>query len=214
MKKPVSASEFAASHIRQAILRNELKPNSRIQQHALAAELGLSHVPLREAIQKLVAEGFLTTHARRGAFVMPLCERDAGEIFDLRIILESDILKNSIPNLTAEQLHELKKICTRGDGISDIIEYGEFNTTFHTALYAGVEKPRQIDIIKSLWNNASRYSSILRIGGRHFRQSQAEHRAMTELASKGDVMGAAEILKKHLSSASEEIIAIMQENRN
>ncbi len=212
MKKPVSASEFAASYIRKAILRNELKPNSRIQQHALAAELGLSHVPLREAIQKLVAEGFLTTQARRGAFVMPLSELDAKEIFDLRIILEIDILKNSIPNLTTIQLKELNEICTRGDKITDIIQ--TLNNQFHLALYAGAVKPRQIDMIKSLWNNASRYLSILRIDGNYFIQSQAEHQAMADLASRGDVNGACNVLEKHLLSASNEIITIMQENRD
>ncbi len=55
----VSASEFAAAQIRKSILEGALEPGARIQQHALALELGVSHVPLREAIQKLEAEGNL-----------------------------------------------------------------------------------------------------------------------------------------------------------
>jgi len=74
---PVSASEFAAIQIRKSILDGTLEPGARIAQHALASELGVSHVPLREAIQRLEAEGFLAVHPRRGAFVMPLSVEDA-----------------------------------------------------------------------------------------------------------------------------------------
>ncbi|MBL4601164.1 MAG: GntR family transcriptional regulator [Emcibacteraceae bacterium] len=214
MAEPVSASEFAASYIRDAILRNELKPNSRIQQHALAAELGVSHVPLREAIQMLVAEGFLTTPARRGAFVTPLSEEHVREIFNLRIVLELDMLKNSIPNLTPEQLSGLNDICDGENEVSDIIQYGDFNAKFHLALYGGATRPRQIFLIKSLWNNALRYSTLLRIDGNHFTQSQAEHRAMVDYACKGDIDGACGILEEHLSFALNRIVSIMQENHD
>lgn len=209
-RKPISASEFVASHIRQAILSNELTPNSRIPQHALAAELGVSHVPLREAIQKLVAEGFLTSHPRRGAFVMPLSRDDVKEIFDLRLVLEVDVLKNSIPNLEPEQLKALRNICAKADNVTNIIKYGELNKQFHIALYAGAIRPRQMEIIQSLWSNAARYSSLLRINGEHFEQSQHEHGKMIEFAAQGDIEGAINILSNHLMLASEEIIAIMQ----
>ena len=78
----------------------------------------------------------------------------------------------------------------------------------------GATRPRQIDLIKSLWNNALRYSTLLRIDGNHFRQSQAEHRAMVDYACKGDIDGACGVLKEHLSLALNKIVSIMQENHD
>ena len=210
MSEPVSASDFVAAHIRQSILNNELKPGSQIKQHKLAAELGVSHVPLREAIQKLEAEGFLTRHPRRGAFVRPLSANDVKEIFDLRIILETDILKKSIPNLDSEQIQLAQVICAKADQVKDIIEYGEINNQFHLALYSGINRPRQISLIKDLWKNKSRYSIILRFKGNHFERSQATHWDILKAASKGDVELACRVLENHISTAAENILAIMK----
>jgi len=131
---PVSASEFAAIQIRKSILDGTLEPGARIAQHALASEFGVSHVPLREAIQRLEAEGFLAVHPRRGAFVMPLSVEDASEIFELRATLEVKALRASMAALTSEQLQIAREICAAGDGVTDVVSYGELNVQFHRAL--------------------------------------------------------------------------------
>lgn len=213
MSRPVSASEFVVTHIRQSILKNELKPGSQIKQHALAAELGVSHVPLREAIKKLEAEGFLTLHPRRGAFVRPLTIDDVEEVFDLRIILETDALRRSIPELNAEQLESAQEICSEADEVKDTIRYGGLNDQFHSALYIGAARPLQQDMILSLWRNAARYSSLLRLVGEHFEQSQVEHWEMTKAASDNNVEKACEILQHHLTSAVNAIVSIMRKEK-
>jgi len=210
MRKPTSASEFAAQEIRKAILNGELKPEERIQQHALAAELGVSHVPLREAIQKLEMEGFLELHPRRGAFVMPLNEDDVTDIFYLRKLLESDALETSIHHIDSERLKVISAICESADEVKDIIHYGELNTQFHRAIYSSAGRPRQLNIIEGLWKNAARYSSLLRLNGQHFEQSQSEHWALVKAISRGDVEEACSILDNHLTSALDEILSLMK----
>ena len=163
MTSPVSASEFAAIQIRKSILDGTLEPGARIQQHALASELGVSHVPLREAIQRLEAEGFLAVHPRRGAFVMPLSVEDAREIFELRATLEVKALRASMAALTSEQLQIAREICAAGDGITDVVSYGELNVQFHRAVYAGAGRPRLQAMIETLWSNAARYSMLLQL---------------------------------------------------
>ena len=209
MTSPVSASEFAAIQIRKSILEGALEPGARIQQHALASELGVSHVPLREAIQRLEAEGFLAVHPRRGAFVMPLSLEDAREIFDLRATLEVKALRASIPALTSEQLQIARETCVASDGVTDVVRYGELNVQFHRALYAGTCRPRLQAMIETLWSNAARYSMLLRFRGDHFERSQSEHWDLVEAAVNGDVERACATLEDHIAAAAQKIAEIM-----
>lgn len=212
MTAPVSASEFAAVQIRRAILEGTLEPGARIQQHALASEFGVSHVPLREAIQRLEAEGFLAVHPRRGAFVMPLSIDDAREIFDLRATLETKALRASIPGLTSEQLQIARETCSAADQVTDLVRYGELNVQFHRALYSGVHRPRLQSLIETLWSNAARYSMLLRFKGDHFEQSQIDHWDLFEAALHRDVERACNTLTDHIAMASRKIIEIMTDD--
>jgi DNA-binding GntR family transcriptional regulator len=209
MASPVSASEFAAIQIRRSILEGTLLPGARIAQHALASELGVSHVPLREAIQRLEAEGFLAVHPRRGAFVMPLSIEDAREIFDLRAMLEVKALRASIPLLTSEQLQIAREACAAGDGVTDVVRYGELNVQLHRALYAGAGRPRLQAMIETLWSNAARYSMLLRFKGDHFERSQSEHWDLVEAAVNRDAARACATLQDHIAAASRKITEIM-----
>jgi DNA-binding GntR family transcriptional regulator len=210
---PVSASEFAAIQIRTSILDGTLAPGARIAQHALAYEFGVSHVPLREAIQRLEAEGFLAVHPRRGAFVMPLSVEDACEIFELRATLEIKALRASIPALTSEQLQIVRETCAAGDGVTDLVRYGELNAQFHRALYAGAGRPRLQAMIEALWGNAARYSMLLRFRGNHFERSQSEHWDLVEAAVTCDVERACATLKVHIAAASEKIVELMRRDQ-
>lgn len=212
MTAPVSASEFAAMQIRKSILEGTLEPGARIQQHALASEFGVSHVPLREAIQKLEAEGFLAIHPRRGAFVMPLSRDDAREIFDLRVTLETKALRASIPHLTSEQLQIVWETCAAADNVTDVVRYGELNVRFHRALFAGADQQRLQHIIETLWGNAARYSMLLRFKGGHFQQSQIDHWDLVEAAVHRDVERAGAILTDHIVTAARKILKIMSED--
>jgi DNA-binding GntR family transcriptional regulator len=207
----ISASEFAANKIRKSILDGVLEPGARIQQHALASELGVSHVPLREAIQKLEAEGFLAIHPRRGAFVMPLSIDDAREIFDLRVTLEVKAIRASIPRLTTEQLQIVRESCAAADGVTDVVQYGELNVQFHRALYAAAGRPRLQNIIEALWSNAARYSMLLRFKGGHFERSQVGHWDLVEHALQRDVDRACVTLRDHIAAAADKILELMND---
>ena len=209
MKKLALASDYAAQEIRKAILSGELKPQSRIQQHALSAELGVSHVPLREAIQTLAMEGFLELHPRRGAFVMPLDEEDVTEIFYLRKVLELDAMRASINQIDSERLAAITTICKSGDEVIDVIGYGALNIKFHRAIYANPGRTRQLNMIEGLWKNAARYASLLRHDGQHFKQSQEEHWALIDAITKKDIDDACEIIEAHLDHALENILKLM-----
>ena len=206
----MTASAFATERLREAILNGELGPGDRLQQHFLAAKLGLSHVPLREALQRLEFEGFIAISPRRGAFVVPLTAADAAEIFELRVNLETTALRASVKHLSPEQFLLATGICRRADGVKDKLAYGEVNWQFHHALYVACQRPRTLNLIETLWRNASRYSMLLRHRAPYLRQSQQEHWDILEAAGNRDPELACRLLRGHIETAAGRILNLLR----
>src|SRR5258708_16162880 len=85
----VSVVEFLYAELRSGILKGEYKPGSVLRQEDIAQKFEVSRVPVREALSKLEAEGFLALRPRRGYAVISLNPDEISEIFDLRMIIES-----------------------------------------------------------------------------------------------------------------------------
>lgn len=206
----MTASAFAIERLREAILNGEIKPGERLQQHLLASQLGLSHVPLREAFQRLEFEGFIAINPRRGAFVIPLTASDATEIFELRVNLETAALRASTQRLSAEELLAATEICREADRVRDKLVYGELNWQFHRAIYAGGRRPRTLNLIEALWRNASRYSMLLRHRDPYLRQSQQEHWDILGAVERRDAELASRLLQTHIEGAASRILKLFQ----
>ena len=102
--------------LRDAILAGRLPAGTQIKQQHLAEELGVSHIPVREALKTLESEGFVVLAARRGYFVAPVSVTDAQEIWRLRRTLEPMAIAMSIPAVTPAHLaraEQAMKRCTR-----------------------------------------------------------------------------------------------------
>src|SRR3954453_8371035 len=90
--------------LRERILRGDYPEGEPLRQDALAEELGVSRIPVREALRQLEAEGLVTFSPHRGAVVSTLSLDEIEELFQLRADIECDLLQRAIPKMTAEQL--------------------------------------------------------------------------------------------------------------
>ncbi|RKF23328.1 GntR family transcriptional regulator [Altericroceibacterium spongiae] len=168
--------------VRERVLSG-LVPNDRaIRQDSLAAELGISKIPLREALARLEQEGLLFSKANRGFFVRPLSRPEAEEVFALRIKLEPDAMAKGAERASEEEqraaqnvfakLHQLTD--GRGEGV------GAFNRAFHLALLAPSGLDLTVDILRRLHVLSERYvRKHLEPLGRDERANE-EHREMLE----------------------------------
>jgi len=219
----LTATQFAADRIRESILSGELKPGDRLQQHALAAQYGVSHVPLREALRGLEGEGFISISPRRGAFVQPLTKEDAQDIFELRALAECRAMLLSGPNLKAGQIAVLREICEEADGIEELSEsiqgearrallneWNDANARFHRVLYSECDRPRLLALIETLWKNTSRYIMLLRHRGGYFGVSQTEHWKIVEAVSEGRTQEAVKLVSDHILGAAQRTISFLQ----
>lgn len=145
--------------VRDRILSGVVLPNSPIRQDALAGELGISKIPLREALARLEQEGLLQSHANRGFFVRPLSTLEAEEVFALRLKLEPGVMV-----LGAKRANDIQRKAAR-DVFSTLYQVTEqggagvaaFNRSFHLALLRPANQPITLGILERLHVMADRY---------------------------------------------------------
>jgi DNA-binding GntR family transcriptional regulator len=168
--------------VRNRILSGLVNDDEPIRQDALAAELGVSKIPLREALTRLEQEGLLRSQANRGYFVRPMTSNEAEEVYELRIRLEPDAMALAAVRATdAERAHAQSVL----SGLYEVTdEHGEgvgaFNRALHRALYAPSGKPVTVNILDRLQVLSERYvRTHLEPLGRDERANE-EHRELVQ----------------------------------
>lgn len=205
----VIAKESIADSLRADILRGNLKSGQALKQDEIAAQFGISKIPVREALIQLKAEGLVNFYPNRGAFVSQLSAAEADEIYVMRIALETAVLARAIPSLTVAQLKHAEEILNTIDQEENIAKWGELNWEFHATLYSPASLPRLMDTIKALHTNIARYLVLYLAGMAYQKKSQKEHRAILAACRHGDTEKAVTYLDGHLRDASKHLVAFL-----
>src|SRR4051812_25569107 len=146
--------------IRSAVLSGQLAAGSRIDQAQLASDLNVSLVPVREALKKLEAEGFVQIVPRRGAFVTKTSASDMDDLYFARQILEGQAAYHAVDKLTTEDLKALDDLTKQMDAAlrkQDFASFMEHNRRFHFVIYEAANNRYMTNIISGLWDLAERY---------------------------------------------------------
>ena len=211
---PTTAKESIADSLRADILRGNFKSGQALKQDEIAAQFGVSKIPVREALVQLKAEGLVNFYPNRGAFVSELSAAEADEIYVMRIALETAVLARAIPNLTVAELNHAEEILKAIDQEENIAKWGELNWEFHGTLYAPAALPRLMDTIKALHTNIARYLVLYLAGMAYQKKSQKEHRAILAACRHGDIEKAINVLEVHLRGASEHLVSYLHKQEN
>ena len=146
----VTAQDVVLVSVRQAILSGVLGPGARLRQEELADVFGTSRIPVREALRALEYEGLVTSVPHRGFTVTALDADDVEEVYDLRILLESEAVRLALPLLTDEDLDDLEKlfrVMQDADSPDDQLAARE---QFYLRLYSVTGRPRLVGLIVRL----------------------------------------------------------------
>src|SRR6185369_14858007 len=108
-----SLTSAVADKLREEIIRGTIPEGAQLRQDAIAARYHVSRIPVREALRQLDAEGLIAIVPNRGAVVPALSPEDIEELFAIRALLEPEVLKQSIPHLTEEDLSQAEAILRR-----------------------------------------------------------------------------------------------------
>lgn len=146
--------------IREAILQGHLPAGSRIDQNQLASDLSVSLVPIREALKKLEAEGFVQIIPRRGAFVSETSLNDMDDLYFTRGVLEGQAAYHAAERLSDKDLAEMDRLMAQmNDALvtHDYQQFSESNRRFHLIIYHAAGSKYLVNMITSLWDLAERY---------------------------------------------------------
>lgn len=175
-------SEQLVDLVRDRILTGVVAPDRPIRQDALAAELGVSKIPLREALARLEQEGLLASQANRGFTVRPLNAKEAEEVYALRLKLEPDMIAAAARLATDADQRAASDTLDRMEEVTDALGdgVGAFNRAFHLALLRPAAQPVTLTILERLHVLSERYvRKHLEPLGRDARANE-EHREMLD----------------------------------
>jgi DNA-binding GntR family transcriptional regulator len=193
--------EAIARRIRAAILGGQLAPGARIRQEALARQLGVSRIPVREALRQLEAEGLLLLTPHSGARVARLDFDEHLELYQLREALEPVALAESAPRVTPERLDQMRELLDRIDhAADDPLTWLGYDRAFHLASYADAPMPRLLRLIESFWNTTQQYrrAFLLTLDARGIELVNAEHRLILAALERGDATDAEQRQRSHI----------------
>lgn len=149
--------DLVETALRDAIVSGRLAPGTQLKQNDIARNAGVSPVPVREALQRLVASGLAVAQTHRGVTVAPASERDFLDISELRQALEPQALRKSAPNLTAEDFAKAEQAIDAAHRTTDPLERARLHWSFHRAIYAKADRPRLLAQIDTLYMHINRY---------------------------------------------------------
>lgn len=194
--------------IREAILDGTLKPGERLVQDELSEQLGVSRMPVREALRQLESEGLITFQTYKGAIVNEFTKEDIIEIYHLRALLEPEALALSIPHLKADDLQTLDSLCAEMEQHADDPEaYTRLNSQFHRLLIAGCKWERLKKMVNALWTGFPLYTPHYIKG--QIAHSNKEHRQILNSVKRKDADEAKQLFAKHIRRSGEHLLEKM-----
>lgn len=213
MVQPISRRTVAdevATSLRSRILSGALLADAPLRQDAIAAELGVSRIPVREALAQLEGEGLVRLEAHRGAFVVGLSDVEVGELYDLRAAIEPLLLRHAIPHMTTADLAAADRARAdfdRAVAAGEAEHWGELNWQFHAALYRPAGRARTLRLAQDLHNNTYRYIRVhLALQGTPLLAGE-DHRRLVELSRAGDIPAAEALVVRHIRDAQAALAA-------
>lgn len=195
-----TAHELVRDTLRRAILRGTLVGGTRLVQSEIAAELGVSTTPVREALRDLATEGLVDLDAHRGASVHQLDLSEVQEIYSLRLLLEPEAMRRASAELDETTLEQAELVRQQMDAELDNGIWADLNREFHGILVGGLKLPRLRAILHNLQDGAAPYvGRVLQHVVPLRDQANHEHRELIEALRDKDGDRAAAITDAHLA---------------
>jgi len=191
-------AEIAHASLQEAILNGSLLPGHRLIVRTIALDLGMSEIPVREALQRLSREGLVESAPHTGARVSDLLVDGVAEILLIRAELEGLATRLAVPRLDAAHFDELERQMTEMDALlasGNLESYGALNRRFHKTIYDLIGYPQLRALILQLWEQEPRARSVFMLEPERARASQAEHRQIIDALRHGDGERAGQLVR-------------------
>ncbi|MFP4482792.1 MAG: GntR family transcriptional regulator [Thermovirgaceae bacterium] len=207
-----SAPHHIANILREAIYRGIFIEGSPLHQAQIAMKLGVSPIPLREALRLLETEGLVEFRGYRGAFVTELSLEEARELYEMISALETNLMRIAFDRITRRIVEEAEDVLDAMERETDCIRWRDLNFLFHALLYEPADRPLTVDTVSRLRQKTDR--TIRDHLGSMRKESERQHREILSAVAAGNLEASLAALKKHLEYTSNDLQSWMRSEHN
>ena len=195
------------SQLRDMILSGALRAGEPVKIQAVADQMGISIVPVREAIRMLAAEELLELRPRRSPIVGRLELPQILEINNIRLALEPYLLELAIAGHNSASIKKCQSLIEADQAADSYRLKVDLNRQFHLALLNPSEQPRALKIVEEQFLSIARFAQIMVLRGSTELRGHLhhEHTGILEAVKAKDTQRAVELMKQHISSAARRI---------
>ena len=211
-----SVAEAIRDSLQERILNGELRDGEALIQEVIAEDYCASRIPVREALRQLEACGLVSMETHKGTVVATIPTEEVEELFELRAMLESDLLARAMPAMTdrdiaesREILQQLEESYQRGDRAL----WGRLNWAFHRRLYEPARRPQTLAILQGISLQIERYIRLHLVMTDGLKDAEREHRELLRLCALRDTAGATDLLRSHIVETGRSLVAALRIHR-
>ncbi len=196
-------SDEAFLILREAIINGKFPPGTRLVEQSLAQQLGISRIPVREAIQQLVDEGLVVKEPRRGAYVQSYSDAELEEVYSLRVVLEGFVIERVMANWSDQARAELQVIVdrmTQAAQAGDKKLVSDLDTKFHETLWELANHQILLEVVSSLRIRITHFlvKANAAISGDAVDAHVQSHQILLDCLNSGDVEAAKAKITEHI----------------
>ena len=197
--KRVSVVDNVTDRLRRAVLEGEIPPGESIKVGELEKRFGVSHIPIREAVRRLETEGLIIAMPQRAAVAAGVDLDDLNGLYDLRRIIECEVIRRSVESMTAEQVERVRNALTALEAEAEDHQsprFWDLHRDFHWSLLepgatAWIER-----VLNQIWLASQRYVRLF--VSETVDDAMRDHRELLESCEARDGVRTEQLLRRHL----------------
>jgi DNA-binding GntR family transcriptional regulator len=205
----VTTSTAVTQLLRQSLDRGRWASGEALRQEEIAAEFGVSRVPVREALFQLQAEGLLHMVPNKGMYVRTVSAASLRELFRLRCLIESDVLAEAVPQHSPATVNRLETVQAALDKAASVADWIAGDREFHEALYAPAQRSESMTMVRRLRFQVDRYYFARMKPGTRAQGWHEEHHTLIRAVRRRDARAAVKVLQEHLAQTERSALAAL-----
>ena len=194
-----TVSDKVYRHLKDAIIRGDLRRGQRIVQEKLTEELQVSRTPIRDALQRLSAEGLVVSKPFHGAVVFELSESELHELYDIRILMENYACEHSLDTMSKDQIHEMEVLNDRIlNNRNDVHECMACDSEFHMIACCSNNLHYIKPFLDSVWDKSNPYKALYYTAPRYVEETYRQHKQIIDCFIRRDRELLSQSIEGHL----------------
>lgn len=207
-----SLADRVVDQLREAIQNGTYGPGDRLVERRLAGEMGVSHIPVREALMRLAEEGLVERLPRRGSRVAVIDAKELDDLSSLRVLLEQYVVERAMQHWTPAAERSLRELVTqmeRAADSGDTSRLFDLDVQFHEQLWTLTDHPMLVDLVAQLRGRISGFlrAATVALEPQALRTHATSHGELVDAIASGDARRARRAMAAHIRVAADRIQA-------